>query len=482
MKPQEPVQPPPGRLSRRRVLLGLCPIGKFVFSHEDALRQKAAIRRELDRWKVAYCDLEGVIPDGMVRDQRHVEPAVRHFREKGIDALFMPHCNFGTEGAVGMIGRELGVPVLLWGPRDGPPLADGSRLRDSLCGMFASSKVLRKLGVAFTYLENCGVADPKFRKGLSLFLRAASVAKAMRTMRIGQVGVRVDFFWTTICNESELLEKFGVQVVPFDMADFLRGVKRRARAERARYAEELARMKRDWLDTSALSTEEGVLAGLAMRDELFRLGEENNLDAFSIKSFTSIQEELGPGTGLGDALAQERYPIGAESDIHGAISSVLVAAAAASARPSFFPEFTARHPQNDNAVLLWHATAPPSLRAPARGRVGFAPPWILRSLPISNPQFRLRDGPLTVCRFDGDAGEYRLGVGQGRTVPGPRTREFYAWMKVDDWPRWERAIMEGPYIHHCSAVYEHCAEVLVEACRYIPHLKAERWDRVTKGS
>jgi L-fucose isomerase-like protein len=295
-------------------------------------------------------------------------------------------------------------------------------------------------------------------------------------MRIGQVGVRVDFFWTTIFNESELLEKFGIHVMPFDMADFLRGVKGRMKKERAGYVEELARLKRDWLDTDGLSTEEGLLCGLAMRDEIFRLGEENGLDAFSIKSFTSIQEELGPGTGLGDALAQERYPIGAESDIHGAVSSVLIEAAANADHPSFFPEFTARHPDNDNAILLWHATAPVSLRSPAAGRIRIAPPWILRSLPPSNLQYLLRDGPLTVCRFDGDTGEYRLGIGQGRTVAGPRTREFYAWMEVDDWPRWERRIMEGPYIHHCSAVYAHCADALVEACKYIPHLTAERFD------
>jgi len=444
----------------------------------DALRQKKAIFRKLDEWKVETCSIDTVLPDGMVRDQKHVEPVVRHFREKRIDALFVPHCNFGTEGAVGMIARELGVPVLLWGPRDEAPLADGSRHRDSLCGMFASSKVIRKLHVPFTYVENCRIEDPQFKEGVSLFLRAASVVKSMKRMRIGQVGVRVDFFWTTIDNESELLEKFGVQVVPFDMADFLRGVKSLAKKERPRYVGELARLKKSWLETEGLKTEEGLIYSLAMRDELFRLGAENDLDAFSIKSFTSIQEELGPGTGLGDALAQERYPIGAESDIHGAISSVLLEAATRVDQTSFFPEYTTRHPDNDNGVLLWHATAPPSLRHPGARRIRIAPPWILKGLPPSNLQFRLRDGPLTLCRFDGDTGEYRLGIGQGMTGAGPETREFYVWLEVDDWPRWERMIMEGPYIHHCSAVYEHCADALVEACKYIPHLTAERFDRV----
>jgi L-fucose isomerase-like protein len=343
--------------------------------------------------------------------------------------------------------------------------------------MFASSKVLGKLHAPFTYVENCRVDDPQFRDGVSRFLRAAMVVKSMKRMRIGQVGVRVDFFWTTIDNESELLERFGIQLLPFDMVDFLKAVKARAKKDRAGYLEELSGLKRQWLDLAGMRDEEGVLNALAYRDELFRLGEENDLDAFSIQSFSSIPDELGAGVGIGEMMLQEWYPIGAESDIHGAVSSVLVEAAASEEQPSFFPEYTVRHPTNDNAVLLWHGVAPLSLRHPEAGRVSVGAPWILKGLPPSSPQFRLRDGPLTVCRFDGDTGGYRLGVGQGRTVPGPATNEFYAWMEVDDWPHWERQIMQGPYIHHCSAVYDHCADVLEEACRYIPHLAVERFDR-----
>lgn len=464
------------RRRRKEILLGFCPIGKSIFSQEDALLQKAAIQRKLEQWKVRYCSLDGVLPDGMVREQAHVQPVVRCFTEKRIDALFMPHCSYGTEGAAGIIARELGVPLLLWGPRDEAPLPDGSRLRDTLCGMFAGSKVIRKLHVPFSYIENCRIDDPLLEEGMSRFLRAAAVVKALRTMRIGQVGVRVDSFWNTIVNESELLETFGIQVLPFDMVDFLRGVKARAGRERTGYLVELARMKKEWLDADE-AVDEGLLHALAYRDELLRLAEENDLDAFSIKSFSSIPDELGPGVGVGDMLLQEVLPAAAESDIHGAISSVLLEAASRFDGPSFFPEYTIRHPANDNAVLLWHGTAPLSLRHPEVKRVGIAPPWILTGLPPSCPQFPLRDGPLTVCRFDGDTGEYRLGFGQGTTVAGPATREFYAWMEVDDWPLWERQIMEGPYIHHCSAVYDHCADVLEDACRFVPHLAAERFGR-----
>ena len=202
------------------VTLGLAPIGKFVFSHQDAIKQKQIIQQKLHDLDIRFIDLDEALPDddGIIRDQSHVEPAVRHFDGK-IDALFIPHCNFGTEGAAAMLTKRLGLPTLLWGPRDGAPLADGSRLRDSLCGMLASSKVISKMvGNKFTYIENCFIYDDAFRDGLDLFMRAAAVVKTARNIRIGLIGARIDFFWSCIVNESELLEKFNIQVIPFEIA------------------------------------------------------------------------------------------------------------------------------------------------------------------------------------------------------------------------------------------------------------------------
>ena len=34
--------------AQKEPLIGLCPIGKFVFSHEDAMRLKGLVRAKLD--------------------------------------------------------------------------------------------------------------------------------------------------------------------------------------------------------------------------------------------------------------------------------------------------------------------------------------------------------------------------------------------------------------------------------------------------
>ncbi len=103
--------------------------------------------------------------------------------------------------------------------------------------------------------------------------------------------------------------------------------------------------------------------------------------------------------------------------------------------------------------------------------------WILPSPLAGMTHFRLMDGPITIARFDGDRGEYRMAVGEGRSIDGPHTLNNYVWMAVDDWPHWERTLMEGPFIHHSAMVYEHVGAALVEACRYVSGLEPVRLDK-----
>ena len=452
----------------KNITLGLAPIGKFVFSHHDAIRQKQLIKQKLQGLNVSFIDLDSALPDdnGIIRDQSHVEAVVKYLQNK-IDALFIPHCNFGTEGASAMLTKALGLPTLLWGPRDEAPLPDGSRLRDTLCGMLASSKVMRKtVGNKFTYIENCRIGDAAFEEGLDTFLRAASVVKTVKDMRIGLVGARIDFFWSCIVNESELLERFNVQVISFEIASIMKKIEEKTRVNTVKYHVRLNELRNTWLDPGGIPDAQ-LIKGIAASDVLIDLWDEYNLSSIAVQNFFSLSESLEGGAALYPVLANEYVPLADESDIHGAISSALLAAAKTEDSPVFFPEYTVRHPEDDNTVCMWHVGAPASLRDPASGKLRIMPPWILPGDKPIQMQMKLKNGPLTVCRFDGDTGDYRLGVGQGELIDGPYTRDYYGWLKVNDWKKWERQLIEGPYIHHCSAAYGHCAGALIEACKYL---------------
>lgn len=455
-------------------LLGLCPIGKFVFSHEDAMRYKCRLQDALKAWDIRTVDLDNVLEDGIIRDQSHAAAAVAHFRKMGVDGLFMPHCNFGTEGAVGIIARDTGVPVLLWGPRDEAPQSDGTRLRDSLCGLMASSKVLHKLGVSFSYIENCRFDEAPLQTGVRSFVRASHAAQALRRgCRIGLIGQRIDFFWTTIVSESELLERFRVEVLPVDMVLFIRDVKQRAAAGAAAYAAEVSELRQTW---EIEGLDDATLAHiLALRDQVFALAADQGLDAVAIQDFDSLIETFGAYCLLANSLISEKLPLSMESDIHGAVSTLLLSRAAGGV-PAFLADVTVRHPADDNGVLLWHCGAPLSMAKPgSKPKLGRH--WILPSPVSGMTHFPLRDGPLTVARFDGDRGEYKLAFGQGVSMAGPATQNNYVWMKVDDWPHWERTLIQGPWIHHTAMAYEHCGRTLEEALRFVPGVEAVRLDR-----
>jgi L-fucose isomerase-like protein len=453
----------------KAVKIGLCPIGKFAFSHEDAKIYKKQIEHKLDEMEVSYIGIDKVITDGVIRSYDDVEPAVEYLKFEKVDCLFIPHCNFGTESAAGLIAKKLGIPTLLWGPRDKAPLEDGTRLRDSLCGMFASSKVLKKLGVPFTYIENCELDDEAFRTGLDRFIRAANIVKKLKNTKIGIVGNRIDFFWSTIINENELLQKFGIEILPIDLAKVVRLTKEAAITDKAKYAREMTALAQK-IDITAMS-ESGMTNVLALRDVMYKFAIDNKLTALAVESFMSLVEELGACISFAQAAVSDMgIPCVSESDVHGAISSIIAEAASLNTSSSFLADLTIRHPENDNGLLLWHDSFPLSLKAPdSKGSLGSH--WILKGFMPGMCHWKLKDGDITIVRFDGEADGYKLLAEKSKTIPGPFTQNTYVWVELEDWKKFERKVIEGPYIHHTACIYGEYTESLKEACKYIDWLE-----------
>lgn len=161
-----------------RLKIGFLPTRRNSFSASEAMKFKNAIRSFIDGYAIDVVDIDDINMEGLLYDSPKMqEQAVEKFRREKVDAIFVPHCNFGTEDMVAKICRAIGKPVLLWGPRDDDPLEDGFRLRDSQCGLFATGKVLRRFNVPFTYIPNTTLEDPVFVRGFENFLRVANMVK-----------------------------------------------------------------------------------------------------------------------------------------------------------------------------------------------------------------------------------------------------------------------------------------------------------------
>ena len=210
----------------KKIRLGFAPTRRSIFSAPDAIKYANLTRKKLDEMGVDYVDITDINEEGLLYDDNDRIKIAQKFKEEKVDGLFLPHTNFGTEYECARLAKELNVPVLLWGPRDERPDEKGVRLRDSQCGLFATGKVLRRFQVPFTYMTNCRLEDPEFERGLKDFLAVCNVVKVFRSTRILQIGPRPFDFWSTMCNEGELLEKFNIQLAPVPIPELTTEMKK----------------------------------------------------------------------------------------------------------------------------------------------------------------------------------------------------------------------------------------------------------------
>ena len=453
-----------------KIKLGFCPTRRDVFSKEEAQRYREIVLDSLGRYDISLVDLKGLNEEELLCRREETERIIDRFRCEKIDAVFFPHCNFGSENLVAAVAQALQVPALLWGPRDDAPDEKGIRSRDSQCGLFATGKVLRRHNVPFTYLTNSYAGSKEFHRGFRRFLAVARVVKAFKGLRILQIDTRPEPFSSVICNENELLERFNIHVLPISISEITEEMKR-VRAERGEdFTDTVARIRR----MDSLGTDENVENTAALKVAMKRFARYYDCRAVAIQCWSALQVVTGIMPCLANALlTDEGIPVACETDILGAVSAVMVQAAAQDVSVPFFSDITIRHPENDNAELLWHCgNFPPSLaRDPDAMSIGGNPYNADHNYGIVN--WELRQGDLTVIRFDGDHGEYSLLIGEAHTTEGPMNLGSYVWMETGNWKKWEHKLVEGPYIHHVAGAFGHYGEIFTEACKYIPGLRPD---------
>lgn len=449
--------------------LGVVGTRRDIFSKEDALKYNALILSRLEEMGIDFADIMDVNEEGLLFDEKDVDAIVDHLKKEKVDALFFPHCNFGTEDLVAKVAKEIGKPVLLWGPRDEAPLENGARLRDSQCGLFATGKILRRFQVPFSYMNMCRLDDPYFAWRLDNFLRAAQVVKELDGMTILQIGTRPAGFWTVMINEGELIEKFNVRVHPVSLPELKEEMERVGEQE---IGDTIATIRKTMeIDVST----EAIRQTAALKCAMKRLMDRFGCKAAAIQCWNALQGHIGLFPCVANALLNdEGYPVVCETDVHGAITSLLVQAAARGEHVPFFADWTVPHPTNENGELLQHCGPWPVSLMKEKPR--FGAPFAFNYSHPGALHGEIRGGDMSIVRFDGDNGEYRLLMGHAKGIDGPKNQGTYVWIEVENLRKLEAKIVEGPYIHHCVGVHADVLPVLHEALRFIPGLTSDYYD------
>lgn len=457
-----------------KIIIGYAPTRRNVFNVDDAIKYKKLILEKIKGYGCTIIDMDDINEDGLLVTDSDVENVIKKFKKHKVDCIFSPHCNFGTESAVSKVASKINKPFLLWGPRDEVPLSDGSRLRDTQCGLFATSKILNRFGIPFTYIINSRIDDEVFSRGFLNFLKAANVVKQFRNLKIGQIGVRPGDFMTVMCNEGELLERFGIELVPFNLGDIALKVMDLVKNPGTEFNEILDDIKK----RVEIRIDEASLKKLiALKIILKQISEEQKIPAFALQCWSSLQDILGimPCFAHG-LLFDDKIPVACETDIHGAISSIMAQAATFNEKPVFFADLTIRHPEDDNAELLWHC-GPFPLSLKKEGTKALLSNHLIKDDESPGTgNWELKGGDISLVRFDGFNGKYNLFASHVKGTIGPWTSGTYIWIKVKEWSSWEEKFINGPYIHHVIGVHDKIAPVLYEATKYIKGLKLDTID------
>jgi L-fucose isomerase-like protein len=456
------------------IVLGIAPTRRFIFSKEDAYKEKLSLYQRLKELNIQYVDIDDINPEGLLFDPSHIQPIVEKFQNAKVDAVFLPHCNFGTEELVCEVARKLNKPVLLWGPRDEAPLPNGSRTRDSQCGLFATGKVLRRYRIKFTYLPNDSINDLSFERGIRNFLAAVNVVRTIKNLNVLQVSTRPFDFLTTMYNEGELIERFGIRIKPIPLSDVIRKAKGILAAKPAAFNEIV-----DFTHTNmdVCIPEDGLERIVAFKMAIKEFMLEYECSVGAVQCWNALEDDFQiRACASNSMLTEDGLPIACETDIHGAITMAIAQAAVMSDTRPMFADWTVRHPTNPNGELLQHCGPYPiSLR-----KDGVVPklttPFALGGDTPGSITMEAKGGDLTILRFDGDNGEYKLLAGNAKTIEGPYSWGTYSWIEVKDWLKLEKKLVEGPYIHHCVAIHGSIVPVVYEACKYIDGLSIDLYD------
>lgn len=457
-----------------QIRIGLAPIRRDVTPRPGIFNwEKAEIRgRRMVKYieeqftddRVSFVDTKGITPVDVLITEDDARAAAERFRVEGVDGVVLLNSNFGNEEAGALLARELGKPVLIFAPLDDEFEEDGTRYTDSQCGLFGLSRQLQRCGIPFSYIESCRIEDRIFARGLQKFMSVCCMVKNFQNLRVAQVGLRPKPFCSVIFNEGELLQKFGIQTVPVNLAVVIDKYNR-ILGERDEELEEGARLLESRYEIDALSKPllKKVYAFVLLYEEIIA---EYNVDAVSAECWTAMQLAVGAmPCAAYSVLADKGYIIGCESDVLGTITMALLSCASLGRKVPFFGEFTVRHPKEKDMELLWHCGPfAYSLKAEnSKAKMVNMRQW-----------FQVKDGTYTVARMDQDNGAYSLLSGICTSGTGPYTFGTYLWAKFDNLTAWEKKLVEGPYIHHMAEIEGDYTAELEEFCKYIPALAADK--------
>lgn len=458
----------------RTVKLGFVPLHRYPFDEKWGVEIRRRIIESISRIpgvQLIYPS-EDLTKMGLVWDDDDAEKVIDLFKREKVDGLLIGTMTFGDELAGARVAEEFkGFPIAVFGTKEPETLPGGFRRSDSFCGTLSLTSGLYRREIPFTFLGLFFPEEDVFKKRLDTFIRATAVMSKFIGARVGLIGPRPERFETVTFNEAEMVRRFKQRVVH----ESLFGVIEEARAlsdndpEVVKILEDMKQM----INVSQVSRE-ALLKMAKFEVILRRLAKDNRLSAMGIRCWTEIQKYYGisPCFVMG-RLTQSGILSACEVDIYGALTMLIQYEASLETVPPHFIDWTIQHPKDPNVFLSWHCgNAPPKLLCPGCVASLKYHSIMYRDVGVEKSygtaEFRLKPGPVTICRLGEHRGEFKMLIARGEALEEEAEfRGSWVWVKVPDLDKLYRTIVEEGFVHHASLIHGDHVEPIAEACKML---------------
>ena len=382
--------------------------------------------------------------------------------------------NFGDEtGAVAAL-NEAGVPILIQAYPDDLDKMGPAVRRDSFCGKFSVMDVFYQYGLKFTALKphTAHPTSDRFKENLEYFGALCRVVDGIRGMTVGAIGARTTAFKTVRIDEVAL-QRHGITMETIDLSHVF---KRMTDIKQdAAYKDAKARLE-------GLASWEGVPDDA--KDKIIRLGlvieqliEEYALDAFALRCWIELQEQLGisPCILMGD-FNQRGIPAACEVDVGNAVA--MRALHLASRAPAMCLDWNNNYGDDDEKCILFHCGPVPPALMKGKGRI--TDHAILANAVGEGKGYGcnvglIAPGEFTFASMMTHEGKPRFYLGQGAFTNDPIPEDFFGCAGVARIGKLQDVLLhvgKNGYRHHVSATPGKLAAPVAEALDYYLDMRA----------
>lgn len=266
------------------------------------------------------------------------------------DAAVFQNITFANAAFVSEFKRRFDCPVLLWTLRE--PVIDGGRLRlNSLTGAYSAANALCAFGdEGFGYVFG-SPDEQRTRDEISAFIAAAKLKKELRSLRMAAVGHTPTGFGFGRALDTELMNKFGVELVSVEARELIAAAKGYSDDECREYIEKSER----------------AMCGLGCTPEknrrdyarLYKAYSEfvraNGIGALASRCWPDFFTDFGtPVCSVLSMLGDDGVSAACEADIYGALSMWI--GMRLSSAPAFFGDPVSLD-EGESSITFWHCGA-----------------------------------------------------------------------------------------------------------------------------